>query len=132
MIQDVEYFPARLEAIAFLKGEILKNGEVPVLEALVAKDVATHVTESSKSGGSDYGVSVVGNVAACRCKRRTGGSLRLAQCGGGIRRRCRERLRQTIRICDGACYVCRTVPGQGAVKSHAVREAVLSRREICR
>ena len=47
VIQDVEEFSSRLECDAFMKLEILYNGNIPVDVGRAANDISTHVPEAA-------------------------------------------------------------------------------------
>ena len=72
MIEDIEDFPASLNAIALLDREVLENGQVPVLETLVTEDVPAHGTEGSKRGRSYERIAVRGDIAPTGCQRSQG------------------------------------------------------------
>src|ERR1700733_8144227 len=103
MVQDVENFPARLNPVAFLEREVLEDGHVPVLETLVAEDVATHVAVGSESSRDDERFAIVGNVAPCRRQRRRTRSNRSATFDCRSRLSRVQRLGQAVWVCDGAC-----------------------------
>jgi hypothetical protein len=69
MIENVEDFPSCLNAIALLEREVFEDRQVPVLEALVAEDVAPHVAKRSECWRSNVRVAVYRDVAASRRKR---------------------------------------------------------------
>src|SRR5258706_4285939 len=74
MIEDVEDFPAELEAIPFLDREGLEIGQVEVVEPGIAEDVATHVAEAPQGWRNQDRVAVRGDKAAeapqrsCPCR----------------------------------------------------------------
>ena len=64
MIEDVEDLPPCLNAIALFEREVFEDGEVPVLEALVAENVPAHVAETPERGRSDDRFAIRRHVAA--------------------------------------------------------------------
>src|SRR5579863_10397127 len=64
MIENVEDLPAELEAIAFLKCEVLEDGSVQVVEPCIAENVAAHVAVGPQCWRNQDRVAVRGDEAA--------------------------------------------------------------------
>jgi len=130
MIEDVEDFPARLNAIALLEREVLEDRQVPVLEALVAEDVAAHVAERPECWRRNVRVAVYRDVAASRRKRGPHSTTRDGVVQASIN------LRRCGRRGDAAVYACNRTRHVAYNKSRvwciygAVRNAILAGREV--
>ena len=95
VIEDVEHFHAELRSKAFGEMEILADGEVHIVEAQIAENVASHGSKLPHAIGQQYGLTILADIAAAGAvvdgnvegRLQRAGGVRLAKrpIGSGLR-----------------------------------------------